>query len=104
MQLNRKVCTADELHKLIMRRKLTYDQIRRLDPSRFSDLESTMRMLYDHGNMSAAEEGDTVSEHFSEPEKSEQIVPEIKSVKKPEVPSPLVGSKRARESTSIVKK
>lgn len=34
-----------------MKRKITYEQIRRLDPPRFSDLESTMRMLYDHGTL-----------------------------------------------------
>ena len=28
---------------------MTYEQIRRIDPIRFHDLESTMRMLYDHG-------------------------------------------------------
>ena len=38
-----------------MRKKVTYDQIRRIDPEKFSDLEQTMRMLYDHGNMQISE-------------------------------------------------
>ena len=42
--------TAEELHKLIMNKRVTYEQIRKIDASRFYDLESTMRMLFDHGN------------------------------------------------------
>ena len=41
--------TADDLHRIIMRKQVTYEQIRKIDPQRFSDLESTMKMLYDHG-------------------------------------------------------
>ena len=47
--------TAEELHKLIMRKKITYDQIRRIDQNRFSDLEATMRMLYDHGTINSSD-------------------------------------------------
>ena len=47
--------TAEELHRLIMRKKITYEQIRRIDANRFSDLEATMRMLYDHGTMNSSE-------------------------------------------------
>ena len=43
--------TAEELHKLVLTRKTTYEDIRRIDPNKFADLEHTMRMLYDHGNM-----------------------------------------------------
>ena len=43
--------TAEELHKLVIQKKTTYDEIRRMDPTKFMDLEATMRMLYDHGNM-----------------------------------------------------
>ena len=32
-------------------KKTTYEEIRRIDPNKFMDLESTMRMLYDHGDM-----------------------------------------------------
>ena len=28
-----------------------YEDIRKIDPVKFVDLEATMRMLYDHGNM-----------------------------------------------------
>lgn len=41
--------SAEELHRLIMRKRVTYDQIRKIDPQRFTDLEPTMRMLFDHG-------------------------------------------------------
>ena len=43
--------TAEELHKLVLMKKTTYEEIRKIDPVKFVDLESTMRMLYDHGNM-----------------------------------------------------
>ena len=43
--------TAEELHKLVLLRKITYEEIRRIDPVKFVDLETTMRMLYDHGDM-----------------------------------------------------
>lgn len=43
--------TAEELHKLVIQKKTTYEEIRRMDPNKFMDLEATMRMLYDHGNM-----------------------------------------------------
>ena len=47
--------TAEELHQLVMAKKTTYMSIKRIDPIKFSDLESTMRMLYDHGKMQAEE-------------------------------------------------
>ena len=43
--------TAEELHKLVIQKKATYEEIRRMEPNKFMDLEATMRMLYDHGNM-----------------------------------------------------
>ena len=43
--------TAEELHKLVLLHKTTYEEIRKIDPIKFMDLEATMRMLYDHGNM-----------------------------------------------------
>ena len=43
--------TAEELHKLVITKKTTYEEIRKIDPFKFVDLEATMRMLYDHGNM-----------------------------------------------------
>ena len=43
--------TAEELHKLVLTYKTTYEDIRKIDPAKFQDLEATMRMLYDHGNM-----------------------------------------------------
>ena len=43
--------TAEELYKLVLMKRTTYEEIRRIDPSKFMDLEATMRMLYDHGDM-----------------------------------------------------
>jgi hypothetical protein len=34
-----KTPSAEELHKMIMRKRVTYEQIRRLDPPKFHDLE-----------------------------------------------------------------
>ena len=60
--------TADELHRIIMRKKITYDQIKRLDPQRFADLESTMQMLYDHGSDFQSKEAKKTPE-LKEPKK-----------------------------------
>ena len=49
--------TAEELHQLIMTKKTTYASIRKLDQAKFGDLESTMRMLYDHGSVPPSEDG-----------------------------------------------
>jgi hypothetical protein len=51
--------SAEELHKLIMRKRVSYEQIRRIDPEKFHDLEQTMKMLYDHGPMHQPESGDS---------------------------------------------
>lgn len=50
--------TAEELHQLIMVKKTTYATIKKIDPIKFFDLESTMRMLYDHGAMQTTTSGD----------------------------------------------
>ena len=51
--------TAEELHSLVMAKKVTYAAIYKIDPVKFSDLESTMRMLYDHG--------DKLADNYSSP-------------------------------------
>mmetsp|Transcript_61050 Transcript_61050/g.83893 ORF Transcript_61050/g.83893 Transcript_61050/m.83893 type:complete len:122 (-) Transcript_61050:261-626(-) len=48
LQLKVKTLTADILFELVKDKKVTYESIRVIDPERFSDLEPTMRMLYDH--------------------------------------------------------
>lgn len=35
----------------MLQKKTTYEEISRKDQGKFADLEATMRMLYDHGNM-----------------------------------------------------
>ena len=86
LQMNKNP-TAEELHKLIMRKKITYEQIRRIDQNRFSDLEATMRMLYDHGNINSTE-----AANFEN-----QITHTNASLKEPQRPS---GRKAAVESGS----
>lgn len=39
---------SEQLFTLISQGKITYDQIRRLHHSKYSDLEQSMRLLYDH--------------------------------------------------------
>lgn len=39
---------SEQLFSLISQGKITYDQIRRLHHSKYSDLEQSMRLLYDH--------------------------------------------------------
>lgn len=51
--------SAEELHKLIMRKRVCYEQIRKIDPEKFHDLETTMKMLYDHGPLGALENGES---------------------------------------------
>jgi len=57
-----KNATADDLHRIIMRKRVTYEQIRRIDPNRFHDLEVTMKMLYDHGPDYNFESADGIEE------------------------------------------
>lgn len=52
---------------------MTYEDIRKVDPIKFSDLEITMRMLYDHGDMTFAEKistSTTVNASLREPKQS----------------------------------
>lgn len=43
-----KTLTAETLYVLIRDRKITYDDVRQLEPKKFSDLEYTMRLIFDH--------------------------------------------------------
>ena len=43
--------STDDLFNLVVKRRVTYEQIRQVDPHRFTDLEVTMKMLYDHADM-----------------------------------------------------
>ena len=43
--------TAEELYRMILSKKVTYEEIRMIDPNKFVDLELTMRMLYDHSSI-----------------------------------------------------
>ena len=43
--------TAEELYRMIIAKKISYEEIRKIDPNRFQDLELTMRMLYDHSQI-----------------------------------------------------
>ena len=49
--------TAEELYRMILAKKVSYEEIRRIDPNRFADLELTMRMLYDHSSIGAETKG-----------------------------------------------
>lgn len=40
-----------------MQRKVNYKDILKIDPDRFDDLEQTMRMLYDHGELELSRKG-----------------------------------------------
>lgn len=65
--------TAEDLYKLVINRRVTYEEIRKVDPVKFSDLEVTMRMLYDHGDMTFAEKmsaSTTVNASLREPKQS----------------------------------
>ena len=68
--------TAEDLHKLVMARQVTYEEIRKVDPIKFNDLEATMRMLYDHGNMTFSEKSHTsttvVNASLREPKQQSQ--------------------------------
>ena len=43
--------TAEELYRMVLAKKVTYEEIRRIDANKFVDLELTMRMLYDHSSI-----------------------------------------------------
>jgi len=59
-----------------MRKKVTYEQIRKIDPFRFFDLEVTMKMLYDHGPNGQIEPG--VPDTDTNPNQSYSSTPVLK--------------------------
>ena len=98
--------TADELYRMILARKVTYEEIRRLDQSKFADLEMTMRMLYDHGNMKfdsssqSLEVLHTTNASMREPKR----LPVASKAKRNERVTATVGVKRNKRPESLVLK
>jgi len=41
------------LYTLVKERKVTYDQIKEVEPSKFKDLEYTMRLIFNHDDDTA---------------------------------------------------
>jgi hypothetical protein len=67
-----------------MKDRLTYEQIRRIDPTRFVDLEDTMRMLYDHGpnsrsQMEPVTPAEKTPSNIKAPQKQKKASPNIKT-------------------------
>ena len=85
--------TAEELHKLVLMKKTTYEEIRKIDPVKFMDLESTMRMLYDHGNMT-----------FDDSQPMREISPTNASMREPQRGAQGRGSKAVPEKQSLKRK
>lgn len=75
--------SAEDLHKQVIQNKVSYEQIRKIDPVRFQDLESTMRMLFDHGSV-FQESDDETHNQFEQarftPRKADTPVPNSKKV------------------------
>lgn len=40
--------TAEYLYTLVRDKKVSYEQIKELDPKRFGDLEHTMKLIFNH--------------------------------------------------------
>jgi hypothetical protein len=40
--------TAEYLYTLVREKKVSYQQINKLDPKKFGDLEDTMKMIFNH--------------------------------------------------------
>ena len=40
--------TAETLYNLVKEKKIEYESIRALDPKKFSDLEYTMKLIFNH--------------------------------------------------------
>lgn len=51
LELSQRNMSTDDLFNLVAKRRVTYEQIRCVDPHRFCDLEFTMKMLYDHSDI-----------------------------------------------------
>ena len=98
--------TAEELHKLVIQKKTTYEEIRRMEPIKFMDLEATMRMLYDHGNMKfdsssqSLEVLHTTNASMREPKR----LPVASKAKRNEKVTATVGVKRNKRPESLVAK
>lgn len=48
MNLKVKNFTAEQLYQLVKDHKVTYDQIKEIEPQKFKDLEYTMRLIFNH--------------------------------------------------------
>ena len=57
-RLNIKVkhLTAEYLYTLVREKKVTYDQIKELEPKKFGDLEYTMKLIFNHEEEQILEE------------------------------------------------
>ena len=49
-----KTLQAEYLFSLVREKKITYGQIKELDPKRFADLEYTMKLIFNHDEEAAA--------------------------------------------------
>lgn len=77
-----------------MSRQTTYEEIRRIDPAKFADLESTMRMLYDHGNM-----------QFDDSQSSASAIPQTNaSMREPKSSAGGRGNKSGAEKAAVGKR
>ena len=89
--------TAEELYKLVLMKKTTYEEIRRIDPSKFMDLEATMRMLYDHGDMTF--EDNLSGSHSQQTNQAmNSIAPTNASMREPKGASVIGGAGRGSSS------
>lgn len=79
--------TAEELYKLVLMKKTTYEEIRRIDPNKFMDLEATMRMLYDHGDMIFEDSNISSSQMPPQTTPMNSISPTNASMREPKGPS-----------------
>jgi len=48
LNLKLKNLTAEQLYTLVKDRKVTYDAIKDVEPTKFKDLEYTMRLIFNH--------------------------------------------------------
>jgi hypothetical protein len=61
LNINTRNLSTDDLFGLVKKRRVTYEQIRSVDPHRFQDLEFTMKMLYDHADIKGVDPSNPIS-------------------------------------------
>ena len=91
--------TAEELYRMVLAKKVTYEEIRRIDANKFVDLELTMRMLYDHSSIGASTQS-SAKPSMGSRILSNEIPPPNASLREPQKPPAPTKQKKGSDNSA----